>query len=93
MVCEFCLNKAVIVTNNKHVLIKMLVSRNAVSQEPGYCLENVYTAGKIYKKEALLNCCDKTIINVAKKNKLNDLLSFTVIGADLYHTSKSAFKL
>lgn len=41
--------------------------------------------------EALLNYYDKTIIILAKKSKLNSLSPFTVIDADPYCTSKSAF--
>lgn len=51
------------------------------------------TAGKFYKMEAPINYCDKTIIILATKNKLNGLFPFTVMGVDLYHTSKSVFKL
>lgn len=43
--------------------------------------------------EALITYYEKTIIILATKNKLNDLLPFTVMGADMYHISKSAFKL
>lgn len=49
------------------------------------------TVRKFYKMEALLNYYDKTIIILAKKSKLNSLSPFTVIDADPYCTSKSAF--
>lgn len=62
----------------------MLYPRNLV-----IALKMFILPGKIYKMEALINYCDKTIIILAI-NKLNGLFPFTVMGADLYHTSKSA---
>lgn len=67
-ICELCLNKAVsFIKINKHILTKMLISRNVIFQESNYCSLNVYTAGKFYKMEALPNCYDTTIPTLAKR--------------------------